>query len=219
MRVTSYLMKRFRAPESALSFFEGHTPMPVQPPVLHYRDNSTQTYAHSSDVLAQMKTLLTALPEEEQASTIGQLMQYIAPPDVNVPPDFIKHALACMKNHTAAGRSNILAGLAKALGTKRPDGSSRMPVSEMPVGLLEPVFSHLTRFIRYVFPVDEICISYIFPLVCIGYSLSGGLQALVRVHVLPLWDKVDEDPWWSSVVSGSCDSRPKPLFGYIKKNF
>ena len=136
MRVTSYLMKRFRAPESVLSFFEGHTPMPVQPPVLHYRDNSTQTYAHSSDVLAQMKTLLTALPEEEQASTIGQLMQYIAPPDVNVPPDFIKHALACMKNHTAAGRSNILAGLAKALGTKRPDGSSRMRITR-PLSVLQ----------------------------------------------------------------------------------
>ena len=154
MRVTSYLMKRFRAPESALSFFEGHTPMPVQPPVLHYRDNSTQTYAHSSDVLAQMKTLLTALPEEEQASTIGQLMQYIAPPDVNVPPDFIKHALACMKNHTAAGRSNILAGLAKALGTKRPDGSSRMPVSEMPVGLLEYISSFFSSDSFY-----QVCVS------------------------------------------------------------
>ena len=42
-----------------------------------------------------------------------------------------------MKNLTVAGRSNILAGLAKALGTKKADGSSRMCLSQIPVGLLE----------------------------------------------------------------------------------
>lgn len=132
MRVTSYLIKRFRTPELALCSLVGSAPMAVDPPVLHFRDSSTQTNTVSSDVLVQMKALLSALPEEEQALT-----KSIAPPEVNLPPDFVEQALACMKNLAVAGRFNILAGLSKALGTKRPDGSCRMPVSKMPVGLLE----------------------------------------------------------------------------------
>ena len=130
-------MKRFRTPELALHSFEGHSHVPVQPPILHYRDSSTQTHTISSDVLEQTKTLLATLPKEEQVATVGKLMQYIAQPDVLVSPDFIEHALVGMKNLTVAGRSNILAGLAKALGTKKADGSSRMCLSQMPVGLLE----------------------------------------------------------------------------------
>ena len=136
MRVSSHLMKRFRTPELALHSFEGAAST-VHPTVLHYRDSNTQTNTPPSDVLEQMKTLLVSLPEEQQASIIGELIQSIAPPEINLSPDFIKHALACMKNLTVAGRSNILADLAKALGTRQPDGSCRMPVSKMPVGLLE----------------------------------------------------------------------------------
>jgi hypothetical protein len=124
-------MKKFRAPESALHCFEAHTPTPVSSPVLHFQDNSSQTDSSSGDIVTQTKSLLETVSEEEQG-------QFIAPPNVNVPLEFVSHALACMKTLKEAGRFNILAGLAKALGTKRADGSdSRMSVSKMPVGLIE----------------------------------------------------------------------------------
>ena len=131
-------MKRFRAPEQALRFIEGRIPAPVQPPVLHFRDNSSQTDTSSGDSVVQMKSVLATIAEDERATVVGELMQFIAPPNVTVPLDFIAHALAGMETLKEAGRPNILAGLAKALDTKRADGSdSRMPVSKMPVGLIE----------------------------------------------------------------------------------
>lgn len=138
MKVTSKLMKKFRDPEAALQFLETHSsrhaPSPGIPPILHHRDTSTHTNSSTSDIVGQMKTLLGTL----SAAAVGQLLQFLAPPDVTVPPEFVSHSLACMETLKQAGRSNILAGLAKALGSMRPDGiDSRMPVSQMPVGLIE----------------------------------------------------------------------------------
>ena len=56
----------------------------------------------------------------------------------HVPHGYISHSLAAMQRLQQAGRSNILALLAKAFGTTRSDGvESLMPVHRMPVGLIE----------------------------------------------------------------------------------
>jgi hypothetical protein len=50
-----------------------------------------------------------------------------------------------MENLHRAGRSNVLYLLAKALGTTRPDGSdSLLPISRMPMGLLEYMVNFFT---------------------------------------------------------------------------
>ncbi len=57
---------------------------------------------------------------------------------VVVPSDFLELSLKAMKELRAVGRSNVLYGLAKVIGTKRPDSDeSLLPLSRMPMGLLE----------------------------------------------------------------------------------
>lgn len=171
-------MKKFRDPESALHSFEAHTSTGALSPILHHRDSCSQTNAPTSDIVGQMKYLLSTISEDEQAAAVCALLQFIAPPGVAVPSYFVTHTLKCMKRLKQAGRSNILAGPAKALGTMRPDGSdSRMPVSEMPVGLIEYAVSFLSSdsfyqvYILYVLYVCMYCGTlYIFWL--LGHSLS-----------------------------------------------
>ena len=140
-KVLARLSRRFRGPADALKFFESppeSRSLPSPRPVLHHRDASTQAGLCAGDISTQMKTLLGTLPQSEQAGVVCDLMQSLAPPAVTVPPEFIAQSLTSMQRLQQAGRSNILAGLAKALGTMRPDGSdSLMPVSRMPVGLIE----------------------------------------------------------------------------------
>lgn len=53
---------------------------------------------------------------------------------VHIPEDFLTLAL---RNVWSVGKSNIIYGLCKGLGTIRPDGSdSYFPMSRMPFGLL-----------------------------------------------------------------------------------
>ena len=63
-----------------------------------------------------------------------------------VPPaDFVELAVKGMERSYGAGRSNVIYLLAKALGTVRPDGSdSLLPVSRMPMGLLEYIVNFFT---------------------------------------------------------------------------
>lgn len=86
-----------------------------------------------------MLTLLSLIPESEQADTVCRLMQALAVQSaLTVPLEFITHSPVAMKRLKDAGRSNILALLAKALGKMQPDGAeSLMPVDRMPLGLME----------------------------------------------------------------------------------
>ena len=108
---------------------------------INSEDASTQAGFHVSDVTAQMLTLLHLIPESEQADTtcICRLMQELAvKSSLDVPDGYISHSLAAMKRLQQAGRSNILALLAKAFGLTRSDGvESLMPIHRMPVGLIE----------------------------------------------------------------------------------
>ena len=109
------------------------------PPPLHHRDASTQADFCSDDISSHnMLSLLNAIPESEQAGVVCKLMQSLATPSVMVPHEFIAQSLVSKQRLQQAGRSNVLASLAKALGTMRPDGrDSLMPICRMPVGLIE----------------------------------------------------------------------------------
>lgn len=132
------LSKRFRDPAEALKFFESVPECRSLPPPLHHRDASTQADFCIDDISSQMLSLLNAIPESEQAGVVCKLMQSLAKPSVMVPHEFIAQSLVTMQRLQHAGRSNVLALLAKALGTMRPDGrDSLMPICRMPVGLIE----------------------------------------------------------------------------------
>lgn len=62
---------------------------------------------------------------------------------VHIHRNFIALSLRASKHLLECGRSNVLYGLAKALGRMRVDGSdSRLPAKRMPMGLLE----HMVHF-------------------------------------------------------------------------
>ena len=55
-----------------------------------------------------------------------------------VPSDFLKLSLNAMSRLQEAGRTNMVYNMSKAIGTLRPDSEeSRLPISRMPMGLLE----------------------------------------------------------------------------------
>ena len=57
---------------------------------------------------------------------------------VCIEEDFLQLVLQSCQHLQKYGRSNVLDGLARAIGRMRPDGSdSRLPVSRMPMGLIE----------------------------------------------------------------------------------
>ena len=116
--------------------------LPTPAPAVQQQCSSTQTDTLGSHAMTSMMCTLHSLPSQERAAAVGTLMQSLASPELNVPSDFVELSLASMKRLKNFGRSNILYGIASALGTMRPDGSdSRMPVSRMPVGLIEYVAS------------------------------------------------------------------------------
>ena len=124
--------------------------LPNVAPALHHRDSSTQTDSYASDTTSKIKHLLASLPHRDQVPVVSELVHGLAQPGVKIPPEFVANSLTCMRNLQLAGRSNILAGLAKAIGTMRPDGSDTlMPVSHTPVGLIEYAISFFTSNSMY----------------------------------------------------------------------
>ena len=140
LKVLTRLIKQFRDPAEALTSLEYARKSHSLPPVLHYRDASTQANFCTDDIKSQMRTLLSMLPESQQPC---DLIQLLAPS--SIPHKFIAQSLVSMQRLQQAGRSNILAGLAKALGTMLPnDQDSLMPISQMPVGLIEYAVNFFT---------------------------------------------------------------------------
>ena len=59
---------------------------------------------------------------------------------ISLPDDFLQLSVSAMEHLKSCSRSNILYGLAKTVGTMRPDQSdSLMPAKRMPMGLVEHV--------------------------------------------------------------------------------
>ena len=83
---------------------------------------------------------IASLSGEEQVDLISELLTLCASQQygLSVPVDFIKLSLRGMQRLNDAGRFNVIYGLAKGLGTDRPDGSGPcFPTSRMPMGLLQ----------------------------------------------------------------------------------
>lgn len=58
--------------------------------------------------------------------------------DVNFPTDFLVLSITAAEHLKKGGRGNVLYLLAKALGTKRPDGTDTLlPIKRLPMGMIE----------------------------------------------------------------------------------
>ena len=56
-----------------------------------------QTDTLTSEAVEQVTIFLVSFSEEERASEVGKLMQFVTPDHVNVPSAFVTHALVSMK--------------------------------------------------------------------------------------------------------------------------
>lgn len=95
----------------------------------------------SEDSIGACQRVLARLPPDSQLEILSSFFSVVVgccPSAPMIPQDFLKLVLHGMQQLHAAGRSNIIYNLAKALGTLRSDGTtSLMPVHRMPVGLIE----------------------------------------------------------------------------------
>ena len=92
------------------------------------------------DRIATAISLLKMVSDEELIRVISSLFQQYALTkyDVHVPADFLQLSLIAIRHLNQCGRSNVVYGVAKAIGTMRPDGSdSRLLARRMPMGMLE----------------------------------------------------------------------------------
>ena len=132
-KVQGLLRKRFQSPTAAESHY-----FPLKlvaseaaavgrevliAPVLHGEDVSGLTPEQTLLILSNiLKTY---------SITTGQ-------PNLVPADDFIQLSLSAMAHLKSCGRSNVIYGLVKCLGTMRSDGSdSLLPAKRMPLGLIE----------------------------------------------------------------------------------
>lgn len=98
------------------------------------------TVSDAPDVITKIANMIVLLPEEVQLETISKLFSYFAEAkyDVRIATDFLELVIKASEHLSQCGRSNVVYGVAQAVGRMRPDGSdSRLPAKRMPMGLLE----------------------------------------------------------------------------------
>lgn len=125
-------------------------------------------------------------PDEElQAVTVLFRKFALTHYQVDVNDDFLSLALRSFQHLKSCGRSNVLYGLARAIGRSRPDGTdSRLPAKRMPMGLLE----YLVNFFnadsyQKVRPTLLLIIVY-------NNAIIDWTMSLACYHVLPVWKQV-----------------------------
>ncbi len=78
---------------------------------------------------------------QDQVSFLGEAVSCVASQqfDIDLPKQFVEFALEGMRKLHAAGRSNVIYGLCRGLGTSQADdpNESLFPTSRMPMGMLE----------------------------------------------------------------------------------
>ena len=94
---------------------------------------------HTIDRLLPSMRNLQIVDPLQQISCIGEMFTKAAETlGVDVPPDFLSLSLNAMRHLANSGRSNIVYGICKGLGTMREDGSdSVLPAKKLISGLLE----------------------------------------------------------------------------------
>ena len=90
-------------------------------------------------LMLQGQDVLGLTPEQALHVMCKVLKVYCTATGQPIPADdFIKLSLSAMTHLQSCGRSNVVYGLVKCLGTMRSDGSdSLLPAKRMPLGLIE----------------------------------------------------------------------------------
>lgn len=115
-------------------------------PSVESYSNSPSNVVESIDTLVPLLRRLELLNENDKISFLGEVFSKIAKRDeIDVPPDYLLLSLNAMKQLVCAGRSNIVYGLSKGLGTLRPNKSdSVFPSKSLITGLVEYSVNFLT---------------------------------------------------------------------------
>lgn len=103
-------------------------------------DESTTELMCRPNMVEESVKGLEKIPADQQLQVVSTIFHQLAESDygVQIGSDFLPLVLRASKHLHDCGRSNILYGLATAIGTLRIDGSdSRLPAKRMPMGLLE----------------------------------------------------------------------------------
>ena len=98
----------------------------------------------SSPSLEEVTEYIGKIGINQQLKVISVVFQKLAGSTygVEIDGDFLELALQASKHLQECGRSNVLCGLARAIGTLCLDGSdSRLPAKRMPMGWLVVVYS------------------------------------------------------------------------------
>lgn len=146
MKVIKY-SRKFAAPSDAEEHYFGTPEVPMSTEPLSH-DAFTQTEVLMESIGIQTEESMEVqidgcnqLAPIEQLSLreITSLFQKLARTyQVCIEDDFLQLVLQSCQHLQKYGRSNVLDGLARAIGRLRPDGSdSRLPVKRMPMGLIE----------------------------------------------------------------------------------
>lgn len=170
MRVLRSLKQRFSSPESAEQFFaqedkenrsnvaESHHSRGLQDSPSHEvataDENVSSEGSHNIECMDTLQPFLeqaSQMKPEEQIAFVGEVFsQYCSRQNVAVSGDFLELAVNGMAHLHIAGRSNILYGLSKGLGSMHSDGSDTVfPCKQMVAGLVE----HCVNF----FSRDQVC--------------------------------------------------------------
>ena len=155
LRVLSRYKKQFSCPADAEKYYFG-----CQDEVEMMSPMTTENAVNSSDACTQTDAcnttpvdndvgtclqILRALPNEELLTIISSLFKDLANAKygVQITSDYLYLSICATMHLNQSGRSNLLYGLAKAMGTMRSDGSdSRLPAKRMPTGLI----AHIVAF-------------------------------------------------------------------------
>ena len=113
-------------------------------PPITFEHCTPQSSLSSLEVVRE-DTIMNAfcrLDSAEQVVVAAKMISHIGSSsyDLIIPDDFLSLALKAMHKVTSEGRSNIIYGLCKGLGTSRPNDPNQetyFPSSRMPMGLLE----------------------------------------------------------------------------------
>lgn len=138
--------KQFQCPADAEKHFLGKDETPditmdtLQSAQISQEEMSTQTELSLLQPANRVLELLQATSKEEQLQVISHLFCKITQVHygVCISPDFLQLSLSASKHLQQNKRTNVVYGLAKAIGRMSPNGTdSRLPVKRMPMGLLE----------------------------------------------------------------------------------
>ena len=152
LRVVSKYPKRFRSPREAEKFYFGVADAESDGDrqiSTKSKELSTQTDDKDTSLIATKSTINELIKQYSDATQLeiisDMLCSYAYSQGVIVPKDFLELFLHASLHLKACNRTNVVYGLAKAVGILREDGTdSLMPARRMPMGLVEYLVNFFT---------------------------------------------------------------------------